>query len=520
MKSFLTTLMFLAVITGIVSLARGFNYLWLTNQEQTVFGDRIKWMHGDTLWGDIRTNSQFSIMGDPVFYGRVISTASDFWRGAGYNPQFLGPPPTFSAALIRWSAPTILSCLRIAAQQQGHYFNAAFTQYEVIFRRDTAILYSWPEGIFRLDNADYSIIRLSDSSGICIFVEGYLRVSGIIRGKATVVSTKQIGISNDIRYVDADSITGITPNSSRNVLGIVADNDIKILNTPANGRNNSNGRGLAQTNADSTDIVITAGLFSLNGSFTFEQQNDPDSGYVFNNGLGPDDRGELHVYGSITQARRGYVHRSSLGSTGYYNRLRHDPRLQTMLPPVSCFNQGGQSYPNDSINFGDVVFGTTRWDTAFIHTFDYCYVGLVNANYPFWADRVPEYSNHFAIPVSFSPPQIGYYSGVLVVGTPEHYFQIPLTGRGVRPPPILSVAALPNPFNATTTIRYLLPEAGAAQIRLYDLLGRTALNLDQTAKEAGEHSLVIDGSKLATGVYFLSVRAGQAHVTQKLLLLK
>jgi hypothetical protein len=263
-------------------------------------------------------------------------------------------------------------------------------------------------------------------------------------------------------------------------------------------------------------VIITAMIVALGESFTFEQQNDPDSGYVCD--CQPDDRGTIFFYGCISQWRRGYFHRSTRTSTGYLKQLKYDNRLQILTP--QCLWLPDSVVSTDSLNFGDVVINTTRRDTAHVYTYGSYYLGLVNATQPFWADHVPGYGNHFAVPVSFTPTSVNTYSGILTVGTPEEYHQIVLTGRGVRPPSLLTVSAAPNPFNATTTIRYMLPEAGATQIRLYDILGRMALNLDQTAKEAGEHSLVIDGSKLATGVYFLSIRAGHAHVTEKLLLLK
>jgi hypothetical protein len=520
MKSFLTTLMFLAVITGIVSLARGFNYLWLTNQEQTRFGDYIAFRTGDTLDGPVRSNSTLAISGHPVFLDRFIESGS--MADTTYDrSMFLGPPPVFGA-IHYWPFDSLLQNLRDLARMQNnyyrHYFRSTVTQYELVLGNQGGQLYSWPRGTLKPNNLPYSTIDFGFPP--CLFFEGPVRIRGVMSGNITIASSNFIEIDDNILYVDSDPLTGITPQNSANLLGLVSGGDIKIRNTSANGRNNSGGRGLQQTNQDSTDVVITGMLFALGESLTFEQQNDPDSGFVYNNGFGPDDRGTVHLFGGVVQKRRGYFHRSTLGSTGYLKKLHYDHRLDTRYPAGICSWSGVPYYANDSLNFGGIFMGQTARDTAFISCCFETSISFINTTPPFSAEQPIEISNRHAIPVSFTPPQVGSYAGVLVVGTPEHYFQIYLSGRGIRPPQPLTVKAAPNPFNATTTIHFNLPEAGAAQIRLYDVLGRTALNLDQSAKEAGEHSLVIDGSKLATGVYFLSVRAGQAHVTQKLLLLK
>lgn len=61
----------------------------------------------------------------------------------------------------------------------------------------------------------------------------------------------------------------------------------------------------------------------------------------------------------------------------------------------------------------------------------------------------------------------------------------------------------PNPFNSRTTLRYTMPQTGNLRISLLDVLGRTVQTLLNERIEAGTHSLNIEGSTFAAGVYFL-----------------
>jgi hypothetical protein len=78
----------------------------------------------------------------------------------------------------------------------------------------------------------------------------------------------------------------------------------------------------------------------------------------------------------------------------------------------------------------------------------------------------------------------------------------------------------PNPFNPTTAIDYRLPENGRVTITLYDVLGRSVMTLVNGYQQAGAHRTILDGSNLASGVYFYRLSAGSFVQTKKLMLLK
>lgn len=78
----------------------------------------------------------------------------------------------------------------------------------------------------------------------------------------------------------------------------------------------------------------------------------------------------------------------------------------------------------------------------------------------------------------------------------------------------------PNPFNPSTTIAYAIKEAGPVTMEVYNLLGNKVATLVNGVKEAGYYSAVLDGSHLASGIYFYRLRAGSFTDTKKVMLLK
>lgn len=80
--------------------------------------------------------------------------------------------------------------------------------------------------------------------------------------------------------------------------------------------------------------------------------------------------------------------------------------------------------------------------------------------------------------------------------------------------------AYPNPFNPTSTIRFSLKQTTSVQARLFNIMGQQVAVIQNGVMTAGHHEMVVDGSNLASGVYFLAFQAGPLHTTKKLVLLK
>ncbi len=78
----------------------------------------------------------------------------------------------------------------------------------------------------------------------------------------------------------------------------------------------------------------------------------------------------------------------------------------------------------------------------------------------------------------------------------------------------------PNPFNPSTTISYSIPQKGHVVLKVYDILGREVYQLVNEAKEAGIYSAQFDGSKLASGMYIISLQTNEFNNSIKILLIK
>ena len=100
------------------------------------------------------------------------------------------------------------------------------------------------------------------------------------------------------------------------------------------------------------------------------------------------------------------------------------------------------------------------------------------------------------------------------------------TGVDDEPLPALRLSlSAPNPFSSTTTIRFELPFAGRALVRVYDVAGRLVSVLADGEFGPGRHEVVWDGrcaggADAAAGVYFYSVECGGLEARQKTVLLR
>jgi len=83
----------------------------------------------------------------------------------------------------------------------------------------------------------------------------------------------------------------------------------------------------------------------------------------------------------------------------------------------------------------------------------------------------------------------------------------------------------PNPTGAGTTLTFALTEAGAAQVEIYDPTGRLVRTVIAHRLAAGRHQLAWDGrdrvgERVAPGIYFCRVAAGDESWTRKLTILR
>ncbi len=83
-----------------------------------------------------------------------------------------------------------------------------------------------------------------------------------------------------------------------------------------------------------------------------------------------------------------------------------------------------------------------------------------------------------------------------------------------------SVSVHPNPFNPETVVTVDLRADGPLRVDVYDMLGRRVRTLADGPATAGRHSLRLDGTRLASGVYLVRVSAFGHTLTHRITLVK
>jgi len=159
-----------------------------------------------------------------------------------------------------------------------------------------------------------------------------------------------IWIMNDLLFVDSNQSTGYVVVGSPNRLGLLSGGNIIVANTTANGARN----GGSGANAD---VRINAAMIAMNESFIIQYWQNSTAGYNFLDGSGAvkgdgrgvvpfrpntgtnDIRGDVMIFGSVVQDKRGYLKRNSPGpypimsGIGYEKDYHYDRNLRDFPPP-------------------------------------------------------------------------------------------------------------------------------------------------------------------------------------------
>jgi hypothetical protein len=102
-----------------------------------------------------------------------------------------------------------------------------------------------------------------------------------------------------------------------------------------------------------------------------------------------------------------------------------------------------------------------------------------------------------------------------------------LTGTGPDEAPQSSrlLQNIPNPFNPTTTIRYVLEKRSQVELAIFNIKGQLVRVLESGSRPMGLHEATWDGrdtsgTLVASGVYFYRLKAGPFLETKKMVLIK
>jgi hypothetical protein len=517
MKSLLIALLILSA--WIPSHAQT-NYMWLTDEETTPLyeGEVARFFGRDTIWGPLHSNGWIAtqnVGGLPVFYD-IISTSMPSFRSGSPNPagRFLGGDPIFNAPIVQF--PVDLTYIRDAAEDDARYYSIPWMEWRCEIVGSNLRIYYYPEGTF-FDSLQASSFVVALSPDNVFFFDGPLDLAGELN---TDDIDLIIGCSRDIRLIDnvmlqgTNISNGVLPAGATSRIAIASEEQILIANTYENGRGNCTNGNHSNNNHALCHIVVTAYLVSLGFGVSVEQLNDSFDWYV--SPSNPDERGNFIMTGGMAQRYRGLVHRSNNGGTGYNKILHYDHRMQDWN--IGAFFPFTYTELPDTFYFEDTNVGTTALDTIVITTigpFSGAFAGA-----PFGTTAGYQFSGPFHVPISFTPPAVGPFYGTLTFFLAGNFQSIALRGNGIRTAPPITTEVFPNPFNNISTLRLTLPEAAHVRAVVYDILGREVAKLADTTFPAGPHTLAVDGSRWASGLYFLRTESLGQVQTRKLMLLK
>lgn len=103
----------------------------------------------------------------------------------------------------------------------------------------------------------------------------------------------------------------------------------------------------------------------------------------------------------------------------------------------------------------------------------------------------------------------------------ELYIETVANEDPLQPQAQFSLMLNPNPFTATTTIRYTVPKDGPVKLAIYNIKGQLVRSLVNNHKSPGSHQVTWDGhdnagSSMASGLYFARLQTNGNTLTSKI----
>jgi hypothetical protein len=272
------------------------------------FCNRIVFVTGDDINGPLHTNDYLAICGSPTF-GRSssdtieVSAPPQGWQGrcGGDSPNFVGryitsapiltpPPSNANLATIAGAANTYTGQTTITLNGSNTTITSS---------AGTVTKAIPASGVIYVKNGTCSTayspfdVTYPSSSGC-----GTAKVSGSYSGQLTIAA------ENDVL------ITGNLTHTGNGLLGLIANNFVRVYHPCSNGNNQS---------GSLSNPTIEAAILAIQHSFIVDN-------YDCGNQLG-----NLTVTGAIAQKFRGPV--GTVGNSGYIKNYSYDDRLRYQEPP-------------------------------------------------------------------------------------------------------------------------------------------------------------------------------------------
>lgn len=321
-------------------------YQHLAHYERTRFGELVWFWVADTFQGPVHSNEQMGINGGVFMH--LVSTGAPSFLGSFANATYMRGY-RLRARYIAFPARAYE--LRNAAANSGTWLNSVNGQYRfvLVLQGTSASVFRWSvlDSSSTTSGQPFLTTQWTTTAPYAIFCDGELWIKGLVEGKLGVGASRTIKLLDDVKYVDCQHFPYIPSLTSPNFLTLISEDanrpstnsprrGVIIAHTVENGV--TGGRANVADSSHLRDIVITAQIVALRGSFSFEYQNDvwePQATLPNPYGTNNDERGDIFLRGAVASFHRDYVHRSNLGGTGYAKRYRYDQRFfRTSAPFV------------------------------------------------------------------------------------------------------------------------------------------------------------------------------------------
>ena len=263
---------------------------------------------GEKFYGHVHSNTELYFSGDPEFFSDCTSAASAY--GGNTNSCVFHEGLRLNAGTDSM-ADVSFPELRMKAN--------------LIVTGETTIVFSGTNIVMTNSRKGWTSVTNGVSTNALIYVDtattgpnkpGDVNISGTLDGRVTIVSARDINITDHIRYVDDPK----TNSASDDALGFISNRDIVVKPSCPD------------------DIEIYAHMMAT-GNLTSEA--DPahpgDGSFGVENYYSGSPRGTLNIHGGIVQDRRGAVGTFSIASgmmvTGYDKNYTYDTRFAIDPPP-------------------------------------------------------------------------------------------------------------------------------------------------------------------------------------------
>lgn len=217
-------------------------YAWFANNDGNVF-----WQNEDTVWGRAHANGNVHIAGSPVFMDKHTSAKRyDPPRpGTGTNQAIFKSGYESGVATIPY--PTDLSIVINASNTGGKHYTHDIS---VNLVPGTGLNNDGVAAVVDLSTGAKDTVQLADAgfNGL-LLSDGNVSVSGVLDGRLSVASLKNINVLDDCTY-ERNPRFG----TSDDQLGLIAANNVVIKDNTAN----------------HTGCQIHAAIFTLTGSLVAE----------------------------------------------------------------------------------------------------------------------------------------------------------------------------------------------------------------------------------------------------------